>query len=68
MYLFICDLFDGGSNSSEHIASNNRSVTSYSYSRRGFGLDIVFIDHLQVVTTNNYNTIANLHILYKIKL
>jgi hypothetical protein len=26
--------------------------------RRGFGLVNVFIDHLQVVTTNNYNTIA----------
>jgi hypothetical protein len=24
----------------------------------GFGLDIGFIDHLQVVTTNDYNTIA----------
>jgi hypothetical protein len=28
-------------------------------SRRGFG----FIDHLQVVTTNNYNTIADFHTL-----
>jgi hypothetical protein len=25
--------------------------------RRGFGLDILFIGHLQVVITNNYNTI-----------
>jgi hypothetical protein len=33
--------------------------------RRGFGLDIGFIDHLQVVTTNNYNTIA-ISTLYKI--
>jgi hypothetical protein len=31
--------------------------------RRGFGLEIGFIDHLQEVTTNNYNTIANFHIL-----
>jgi hypothetical protein len=27
--------------------------------RRGFGLEIRFICHLQVVTTSNYNTIAN---------
>jgi hypothetical protein len=33
--------------------------------RRGFGLDIRFIDHLQVVTTNDYNTLA-LSTLYKI--
>jgi hypothetical protein len=26
-------------------------------SRRGFELDIGFIDHLQVLATNNYNTI-----------
>jgi hypothetical protein len=32
-------------------------VTCMSDSRRGFGLDIGFFDHLQVVTTNNYNTI-----------
>jgi hypothetical protein len=32
-------------------------------SRRGFGLEIGFIDHLQVITTNNYNTIANFHTL-----
>jgi hypothetical protein len=31
--------------------------------RRGFGLEFGFIDHLQVVTTNNYNTIANFHTL-----
>jgi hypothetical protein len=37
-------------------------------SRRNFGLDIEFIDNVQVVTTNNYNTIANLHRLYKITL
>jgi hypothetical protein len=38
-------------------------VTCMRASRRGFGLKIGFIDHLQVVTTNNYNTIANFHIL-----
>jgi hypothetical protein len=27
----------------------------------GFGLVIVFIDHLQVTATNNYYTIAGLH-------
>jgi hypothetical protein len=32
-------------------------------SRRGVGLDIGFIDHLQVVTTNNHNIIANFHTL-----
>jgi hypothetical protein len=31
--------------------------------RRGFGLDIGFIDNLQVVTTNNCNTIADFHTL-----
>jgi hypothetical protein len=29
----------------------------------GFELVTRFIDHLQVVTTNNYNTIADFHIL-----
>jgi hypothetical protein len=29
--------------------------------RRGFGLVIGFIGYLQVVTTNNYNTSADLH-------
>jgi hypothetical protein len=33
----------------------------YSDYLRGFGLKIGFIDHLQVVTTNNYNTGANFH-------
>jgi hypothetical protein len=32
-------------------------------SRRGSGLDIGFIDHLQIVTTNNYNTISDFHTL-----
>jgi hypothetical protein len=39
---------------------------SFDY-RLGFGLDIGFTDHLQVVTTNNYNTIA-ISTLYKITL
>jgi hypothetical protein len=36
-------------------------VTCMSGSQRGFGLEIGFTDHLQDVTTNNYNTIANFH-------
>jgi hypothetical protein len=35
----------------------------WSDSRRGFGLGIAFIDHLQVVTTNNYNITADFHTL-----
>jgi hypothetical protein len=33
--------------------------------RRGFGLEIVFIHHfnMQLVTTSNYNAIADLHTL-----
>jgi hypothetical protein len=31
--------------------------------RRGFGLENVFIDHLQVVTISSYNTIDNFHTL-----
>jgi hypothetical protein len=27
----------------------------------GFGLDIGFIDNLQVMTTNKYNTVTNFH-------
>jgi hypothetical protein len=38
-------------------------VTCYSDSRRRFGLDVGFTDHLEVVTTNNYSTIADFHTL-----
>jgi hypothetical protein len=31
--------------------------------RRGFGLEVEFIDHLQNVTTSNYNTIGGFHTL-----
>jgi hypothetical protein len=51
---------------------NNTFVSQYCHVvlsdyRRGFGLDIGFIDHLQAVTTDNYNTIA-ISTLYKITL
>jgi hypothetical protein len=41
----------------------NNTVKCMSDSRRSFGLEIGFTDHLQVVTTNNYNTIAIFHTL-----
>jgi hypothetical protein len=31
--------------------------------RRGFSFDTAFIDHLHVITTKNYNTIADFHTL-----
>jgi hypothetical protein len=37
------------------------TATCVSDYRRGFGLVNRFIDHLEVVTTNNYNTIADFH-------
>jgi hypothetical protein len=36
-------------------------VTCMSDARRGFGLEIAFIHHLQVVTTNKYNSLTELH-------
>jgi hypothetical protein len=38
-------------------------VTCFSDSQQGFRLDTGFMDHLQVVTTNNCNTIANFYTL-----
>jgi hypothetical protein len=43
--------------------SHELRVTCMSDSRRGFGLEIGFIDHLQVLTTNHYSAIAALHTL-----
>jgi hypothetical protein len=39
------------------------TVTCMRDYRRGFGLVIAFIDHLQVVIANNYNTIADFQTL-----
>jgi hypothetical protein len=30
-------------------------------SRRGFGLDIGFIDHVRIVTTSNFKSLTGLH-------
>jgi hypothetical protein len=38
-------------------------MTCLSGYRRGFDWEIKFIDHLQNVTTSNYNTIANVYTL-----
>jgi hypothetical protein len=35
----------------------------YEWLERESGLVIVFIDHLQIVTTSNYKAVANSHIL-----
>jgi hypothetical protein len=53
---------DGSRNSDAEV--NRITMNDF---RPGFGLDIGFIDHLQVVTTNNYNTIA-IFTVYKITL
>jgi hypothetical protein len=37
-------------------------VTCFSDYRQGFDWEIGFIDHLQIVTTNNYYTIADFRI------
>jgi hypothetical protein len=36
-------------------------ITCMSGSRRDVGLLIGFIDHLQVIITNNYNIVGNFH-------
>jgi hypothetical protein len=43
---------------------NLNIVTCISDYRRGFELEIALIDHLEVVTTSNYNTVANFHTLH----
>jgi hypothetical protein len=49
--------------SSKSIVHVNILSRVKSDSRQGFGLEIGFIDHLQAVTINNHNTIANVHTL-----
>jgi hypothetical protein len=39
------------------------SVTCMSDYRWGIGFETGFTDHLQVVTTSNYNTVTNFHTL-----
>jgi hypothetical protein len=50
-------------NSNKSIVHMSRLSPVKSNPLKSFGLEIGFIDHLQVVTTNNYNTIANVHTL-----
>jgi hypothetical protein len=38
-------------------------ILAFEWLEIGFGLEITFIGYLDIVTTSNYNTIANLHIL-----
>jgi hypothetical protein len=62
--------FIGASN--EVVLEVNAEKTKYIFAcysdyRRGFGLNIGSIDHLQVVTINKYNTIV-ISTLYKIRL
>jgi hypothetical protein len=45
------------------INNNNNNSDCVRVTGRGFGLEIGFIHHFQVVTTNNNNTIANFHTL-----
>jgi hypothetical protein len=44
--------------------TNLHIVTCTSDFRRGFGLEIAFIDHLRIVTTSNYNSLTELHSKY----
>jgi hypothetical protein len=51
----------GLENFPNHVCSIYYHVLEYSWWR--FGLEIRFIDHLQILTANHYNTIANFHTL-----
>jgi hypothetical protein len=60
-YRLIC-LFRLQENASSHLPMGRPTYSHvYQWLKTGFGLVIWFIDHLQVVTTSNYNTAADLH-------
>jgi hypothetical protein len=46
-----------------HFEEMGKHCHVYEWLSTGFGLVNGFTDHLQVVTTNNYNTTAELHTL-----
>jgi hypothetical protein len=64
--LVLSDIFTAASNKNLILLELYYHIVWSDY-RRGFGLDIGFIDHLKVVSSNNYNTIA-ISKLYKFAL